>query len=182
MDSNKVFNSFCKKLIELLGHDNIEDLKDVSLNSIGVDSFVSIELKEWCNRLEEKYKNIFKNINFLESSCTISSIENLLKDELPTVTSPIELKTNDHSISKEKLSVEDKARIFFSQSPEELDKAFKYTEVINVPISSVKNTSNKELEITLNMKWKSGNISVNITDLQTNIYKSNNNYIIDITS
>ena len=53
---------------------------------------------------------------------------------------------------------------------------------MNIPITIMKNTSNKDLQITLNMKWKSGNISVNITDLQTNVYKTDNNYIIDITA
>jgi hypothetical protein len=46
MDGNQVFDSFCKKLTELLGHDSIDNFKVVPLNSIGVDSFVSIELKE----------------------------------------------------------------------------------------------------------------------------------------
>ena len=66
-----------------MGHDSIDNFKVVPLNSIGVDSFVSIELKEWCNTLEEKYKNILKNVNFLDSSCTIFYIKNILSDELP---------------------------------------------------------------------------------------------------
>ena len=193
MNGSKVFDSFYKKLIDLLGHDDIDDYKDVSLSSIGVDSFVSIELKEWCERLEEKYKNIFKSVNFLDSSCTISYIKNLLKEDLQQsselTSSFIELTTYDEP---EKLQCSRGLTASFidlatydeeeKDIDENLNNQNNEIKHIERPITITNNISNKDLQITLNMKWKTGNISVNITDLQTNIYKSNNNYTIDINA